>query len=434
MKGEINIVQTSNSFMYLVKSKALGYEFAEDWILFWTFFIPLALALNYISKDTILIYKGFTYIIPIFAMTIIRRSILGSLKYLLANIFIVLCVFIISFTLIEKVIFLAPIIICSFISMKKRRIEVISFYKISNLVWSEILFVICYFIAMNFKLTFMMQLINLTSINVAITSILYVCISRMASFMEWEGEFIKSYSKRMKRLKLGCLAFIAGVIGFFIILADKVGLYTLFDFLTSKILAYINAPRSDNLQPEKFNQQTNIDPPSFNNSLKDLGTTSDSNNLITTIMNILKFIIFVVIILVAIYLLFQLYISIKNFYKGLGIKKLYKKEEREFVVSLDDVITGIKKRAEVFKVKLEFPFNMSNSKKIRKLYHKLIKSYKIKGFSAYSFNTPFEIESKVKEVLKKNISEATVIYEKARYNDEECSKEEVDKMKSFMKY
>ncbi|MBU3111231.1 hypothetical protein [Clostridium lacusfryxellense] len=434
MKGEINIVQTSNSFMYLVKSKALGYEFAEDWIFFWTFFIPLALALNYISKDTTLIYKGFTYIIPIFAMTIIRRNILGSLKYLLANIFIVLCVFIISFTLIEKVIFLAPIIICSFISMKKRRIEVISFYKISNLVWSEILFVICYFIAMNFKLTFMMQLINLTSINVSITSILYVCISRMASFMEWEGEFIKSYSKRMKRVKLGCIAFIAGVIGFFIILADKVGLYALFDFLTSKILAYINAPRSDNLQPEKVNQQTNIDPPSLNNSLKDLGTTSDSNNLITTIMNILKFIIFVVIILVAIYLLFQLYISIKNFYKGLGIKKLYKKEEREFVVSLDDVITGIKKRAEGFKVKLEFPFNMSNSKKIRKLYHKLIKSYKIKGFSAYSFNTPFEIESKVKEVLKKNISEATVIYEKARYNDEECSKEEVDKMKSFMKY
>ena len=134
-----------------------------------------------------------------------------------------------------------------------------------------------------------------------------------------------------------------------------------------------------------------------------------------------------------IYLLFQLYTSIKDFYKGLSLKKSYKKEEREFVVSFDDVVTGIKKRAQRFKVKLELPFNMTNSKKIRKLYHKLIKSYKIKGFSAYSFNTPIEIESKVKEVLKKNISEATVIYEKARYNDEECSKEEVDKMKSFLK-
>ena len=292
MKGGINIVKTSDSFMYLVKNKALGYELAEDWIIFWTFFMPLALTLNYISKDTTLIYKGFIYIIPIFAMSIIRRNIRGALKYLLANVFIVLCVFIISFTLIEKVIFLAPIIMCSIISMKKRGSEVISFYKISSLVWSEILFVICYIFAMNFKLNFMMDLINLTSINVAITSILYVCISRMASFMEWEGEFIKGYSKRMKNVKLGCIAFITGVIGFFILLADKVGLYKLFDFLTSEILAYFNAPRSDNLQPEKINQQTNIDPPSINNSLKDLGTTSDSNNLIATIMNILKFIIF----------------------------------------------------------------------------------------------------------------------------------------------
>lgn len=33
--------------------------------------------------------------------------------------------------------------------------------------------VICYFVAMNFKLTFMINLINLTSINVAISFILY---------------------------------------------------------------------------------------------------------------------------------------------------------------------------------------------------------------------------------------------------------------------
>ena len=90
MKGEINIIQTSDSWMYLVKSKALGYDLVEDWILFWTFFMPIALILNILSKETLLIYKGLFYIILVFAMTLIRRNISGSFKYLLANCFIFL--------------------------------------------------------------------------------------------------------------------------------------------------------------------------------------------------------------------------------------------------------------------------------------------------------------------------------------------------------
>jgi len=433
MKSEINIIQTSKSFMYHVKSKAIGYELAEDWILFWTFFMPLALTLNFLSKDKILIYKGFLFILFVFAFTVIRRNIIGTFKYLLVNAFIVFLAFMISFTLIEKIIFLIPIIFCSIISIKKRSSEVIEFYKISTLVWCEILMVICYFIAFNYKFTTMMNLINFASINVALTCILYVCISRMASFMEWEGEFIKGYSKRMRRVKLGTIAFISGVIGLFLLLAYKTGFYKLFDMLTSKILAIFNVTHSDVAKEVKVKPQTNVDPSSLNNSLKNLGSTSDSNNLIAAILNVVKFIIFAAIALVVIYLLYQFYTNIKKIYKGLSLKKPYKKEKREFVVSLDDVTRGIKGRVERFRVKLELPFNMSNSKKIRKIYHKLIKSYKIKGFSAYSFNTPIEIESKVKEVLEKNISDATVIYEKARYGDVGCSNEEVDKMKSFLR-
>lgn len=431
MKSEVNIIETSESWMYLVKSKALGYELAEDWMLFWTFFMPIALIISFFLKENMLIYKGLLYIIFIFAMTVIRRNIVGSFKYLLANTTIVLFAFIISFTLIEKIIFLIPIIFCFVISIKKRRSEVIEFYKINFLLWSEILMVICYFIAFNYKLKFIMNLINFASINVAITCALYVCISRMERLMEWEGEFVKGYSKRMRSIRLGSIAFISGVIIFLVLVAWRIGLYKLLDMLTSKILASMNGTQSYKVQPEKIKPQTNSAPVSINDSLKNLESTGKSSYLMTTILNIVQFIILATLALLAIYLLFKLVIKVMNFYKGLRLKKPYKKEEREFIISLEDVVKEIKDRADRFRAGLELPFNMSNSKKIRKLYHKLIKSYKIKGILAYSFNTPIEIESKIRETLEKNISEATVIYEKARYSDIECNEEEVNRMKSF---
>ena len=428
MKTEINIIQTSENFMYLVKGKALGYDLAEDWILFWTFSIPISLILNLYYKENLLIYKGLLFLILIFALTIIRRNIVSSFKYLSASVLIIFLAFIISFTLIEKALFFTPMIFCLIISIKKRGSEVINFWRISILLYIELLMVICYFVAFNYNLTTMMSLINFASINVAITLALYVCISRMASFMEWEGEFIKGYSKRMVGMRLSCIAFISTVILFFIILARSIGLYKLFDVLTSKILSFFNSkPPVQSLKINVPNSPT-ISIDSLNNPLNNLQPTGKSNYLMSAIFKVAQMIFFIALFFLIIYLLFVLVTKVKNFYMSLSHKKPYKKEQREFVISIDDIIAKIKQR---FKIELNLPINMSNRKKIRKLYHKLIKSYKIKGILAYSFNTPLEIESKVSEMLGKNISEATIIYEKARYSDAECSVVDVDKMKSF---
>ena len=434
MRNEINIIETSESYMYLVKSKAIGYDLAEDWMLFWVFFIPIALGLSYISKENTLIYKGLFYIIFIFAMTFIRRNILGSFKYLLANFFIMLLVFLISVTLIEKITFLVPIFICFIISTKKRKSEVIEFYKIGMLLWSEFLMVICYFIAFNFNLIFMMKLINFSSINIAITWALYLYISRIASLMQWEGEFIKGYTKRMRNIKLSCITFISGVIIFFVLIFWRIGLYKLFDILTGKILVFLNSsPKLSEIKPEKVKTQAENAVVDSNSSLKNLGANGKNNHIITAIVNIVQFILYTALVLLALYLLVKLIIKLKNFYKGLELKKTYKKEKREFVFSLEDIKKEIKNRAESFKVEVDLPFNMSNRKKIRKLYRKLIKSYKTKEVIASEFNTPVEMEKKIRVLYQNNISEATAIYEKARYSEVVCSKEDVDKMKSFLR-
>jgi hypothetical protein len=422
--SKIDILQTSDSYMNLSKSKALGYELAEDWILFWTSFMPIALILNLLSNKTILIYKGLFYIIFVFAMTLIRRNIVSSLKYLLANLLIVLLAFIISFTFIEKVFFLVPIIICLAISIKKRKNEVIKFYTISLLLLCEFVMFICYFLALYYNFTFMANLINFSSVNIAISCILYVYTSRLDMLMEWECDFVKKYSKRMRSIKLNCIAFISGIIIFFILLAWRIGLYNLQDEITSKILAWrlVNGVQ---LQPVK--QQ--LQPPAKHNLLDYYKFTGKSSYLMTVISNIFQLLFYVAFFLIVIYFLFKLF----KFLKSLTLKKTQKNEKRESVISMKEIVNEFKEKSASFKVELEFPFNMSNRKKIRKLYHKLIKSYKAKQTLAFNFNTPIEIENNVREVLEKNISEATIIYEKARYSDAKCTNEDVDKMKSFLR-
>jgi len=278
----------------------------------------------------------------------------------------------------------------------------------------------------------MMNLINFASINVAIGWTIYLCISRIAGLMEWEGEFIKLYPNRMRKIKISCISFIVGVIIFFILLAKSIGLYKLLDLLTGKIIAFFNGTQSDKVQVINTKPEINTTPLSLPDSMKNLQPSGKNSYLITFLLNLVQLIIGVVLVIIIIYLIYKLFIIVKNFYKGLCIKKIYKTEKRELIFSLEDIIKEIKNRSEGFSIGLELPFNMSNGKKIRKLYKKLIKSYKTKEILACNFNTPMEIQIKVKEVLEKNISEATIIYEKARYSNEECSKEEVDKIKSFL--
>lgn len=432
MKNQINIVQTSVSWMYLVKSKALGYELAEDWMLFWTFFMPLALILNMFPGGDILIYKGLICLLLIFVMTIVRRNIISSLKYLLVNILIVVFVFIISFTLIERFVFGGSIILYFFLSVKKRNKEVIEFYNISMLLLMEFIMLICYFIAFNYKLTLLMNLINFSSINIAITCALYLYFSSTSRLYEWEGEYIKGYSERMKKIKRTCVVFISGSIIAFVLIAWKIGLYELFDDFTSKILAFFNASRAFEIKPITKAPVVNKITPNLGDGLKNLNMGGKTSNLVKALLNIASLILWLVIISVVIYFLFYLLIKIRDFYRSLRLNKTYEKEDTESLFSLEDIKTEIKERADKLMIPFNLPFNLSNRKKIRKMYYKLIKLYKTKGLPAYNFNTPNEIQGKVREVLDKDISDATLIYERARYSKGECSKEDVDKMKKLI--
>ncbi|MGH4052820.1 MAG: hypothetical protein ACREVX_16080 [Clostridium sp.] len=115
--------------------------------------------------------------------------------------------------------------------------------------------------------------------------------------------------------------------------------------LTSKILDFFNATMASDGQAEKIKPVANVDRSRLTNPLKNLGAESESNHLITAILNMLQLIIYVILAVVVNCLLVHLFINIKNFYKGLSMKKTYIKEKREFVVSLDDSVMQIKEKA-----------------------------------------------------------------------------------------
>ena len=111
--------------------------------------------------------------------------------------------------------------------------------------------------------------------------------------------------------------------------------------------------------------------------------------------------------------------------------KVKTKEQRESIFSIEDFKENLKDKSLGFKNVFKENFNLSNKKRIRKVYSKKIKEYKHKGIIVEKYFTPLEISNNVKTNMDNDIKEATEIYEKARYSQEECSKEDVERIKSL---
>ncbi|MBC8061408.1 MAG: hypothetical protein H7Y18_12195 [Clostridiaceae bacterium] len=431
MIKDLSIVGTSDSYMYFSEKKALGYEFGETWILFWIMFTPLVLILNANSSDRYLIYKGLLFIIPFFIITAIKVYIKSSMRYLLANLVIILLSIGFCFTLENKIFFIGLILFFFIISIKQRRRKTIDFYTINLLVASEFFMACLYIIALacNLKIT---SFIYLAAIIIAISCAIYIHLSRNLKVMEWESENSNQNTKSRKKLIQLCIAFIVGIISTLLFAAWFIGIFNFLDNLTRKILAFFNTSNTPQMDPETL-PVTQLKPPVM--PADNIGSSlniSGLNSLFSFIIKILELVGIIIIFLIVIYLLRKMIFSIVSFYKSLKSKGTSQKEERKLIFSLEEVTKEFKEGAIKFIKKIDNPFDVSNRKKIRKLYHKLIKSFKVKGVLTKVTNTPVEIENNINRVLHKDIKEITDIYEKARYSSQECTQEDVDRLKKFI--
>jgi len=218
---------------------------------------------------------------------------------------------------------------------------------------------------------------------------------------------------RLKRLNI---IFAVGAAVLFAVLTGIVYIlyfYTGLSKIDDAIIAFFEqSSQNASVVPPPLPKQNTVSSPILPGSAGSTGSASPLLNLIST--DILYFFAAIIALTIA-YMLFRLILNL------LKIKR-NSSEERKSVFSLKAAVKNIISIAAVPLFPRFFRGN-NNNMKVRKTYHRFIKKQIKKGVSIEKSDAPFDIEQKVRQ--ENNLTEATPIYEKARYSGQECSDKDV---------
>lgn len=433
MIKEINIVHTSKSWMYKISKKNIAYDLAEAWILFWSFYMIIATILFKFTNDTVLIYKGFFFVAFIFAMTLIRKKIKRIPYYIVLNLALLVIAFIVSFSIVEKISFGIPVMICFLYSIKLRRENKINFLSIESFVFLEIVIFLCFIVSTAIKMTLIQKLTYISAINVGISFIIYLNIYKTSQLMIWEGDFLKNYKTTMDKIKLKCAVFIGAVIAFILLIFSVSGFNRFMDKLTLFILNILSKSGNniDNtVKPIPKTIEDNTPTPNMTEGIKSIKSVKP-NHIVGLLLEVLQVVLIILVCIIFIRIVYLIIKKILEFYKSLKYHSVEKDEEKENIFSVNELKENLKDKTVGLRNMLRLGINLSNKNKIRKLYLKKIKEYDRKGGKIKKYFTPIEISKAIETNINKNIEAATLIYEKARYSKDDSSKEEFDKIKSL---
>lgn len=145
--------------------------------------------------------------------------------------------------------------------------------------------------------------------------------------------------------------------------------------------------------------------------------------------------------LIVIFLLMILVVSLYRIYKLFYLKKLSADKEKIEVASLlRDSWSSFFDKVNTRRKKLLQRYGNSNNERIRKLYHKAVVKHNKKE-QELKYQTPKQLSryavgcdsNQAQEEKEKMAETLTVLYEKARYSKEECSRAEVREVKNLVK-
>lgn len=431
MKKSLFVVEISDSWMFLTNKKQLWHELMEEWITMWTLCPVVLIPLYAILKDDLLIYRILALILPVWIMTIIRRRIKALSLFLLLNFLCAAAAYFIGQSLFEKAIYVLLMLIFFGSSVKKRYSEVVNFYGMTNFMFCEGLLSLSYIITYSFGLNTNVRFIAVGGIVVALSSVLYIHLTRTEKLMEWEKEFAQKFTKRLKKIKMLFSSVVIVIISAVIWLMWQSGIFQMLDRLQS----YINSLFSANPQKKVTPPPQPKQPPKAQNdgmeALRNLGGDSSPNIIVEIIMKIVEVIIIIVVVIIIIYLLWMLILKLRELYQQFYLRGP-KNENREFILTAEDFTKNITTRLEKGKREISNLFDRSTRKRIRKMYHKIIEKYRGQGIDISQSNTPEEMNKKIIKGKSKDIGRAVEIYDKARYSDQSCSEQDLEEIKQYL--
>jgi hypothetical protein len=431
MNKKLIIIEMSDSWMFLNNNKNLWHELVEDWIYMWTLCCVITLPLYAVLKDTGLMYRTLFLILSVWMYTLIRRNIKYLSVFILLSLLNAAVVYFVGQSLFEKAVYVLIMIIMFGNSVKRRYSEVVNYYSINGFLFCEALLGVCYIIAFGFSLDIPAKFVTAGGIVIALSSVLYIHLTRTEKLMEWEEEFAQKFTGRLKKLKIAFSSIIVLVISCAIWFMWKIGAFELLD----KLQSYINSlfgtkPINEKplpIQPKQAPENED----NMMEALRNLGGESKSNIFIEIILRLIEMILVVVAVILLFYLLRGLFLKLKELYHQFYLRAP-KNEKREFVFTAEDFTRTLTEKIEKGKREFNDLLDRSSRRRIRKIYYKIIEGYRRQGIIVNHSNTPEEIGESIRKKKNKDLDKAIELYEKARYSNHECSEKEVEEIKQYL--
>lgn len=427
MKKEILHYEMPDSWLCFNDKKTLLCEIIETCLYFCIIYPLSAFAIFFYSSDKLLVYKSLIIFPIMLVTTLVNVKIRALSLFLLLNLSVIALSFFLGSIVLQKIIFLTIAVSCFILSLKKR-------VNLSRNILKPMEFVLCtfflgvlYFLSIWAKLNFISNIIMIFALIFAIGCMVYIHVTRANKLSDWEQKYTNETEDKIHKFSSIFIAGIVIILLFSLGLAYELRLFDAARSMDNKLISFFsdtNTKTSQNVElPNmKASKQESFEKPSILKQFDKDTKPSPFWEILSKILGPLAF--FVVLGLI--------FLVLKAFYFNFYDKHGNENEKREFTFSKDEILERAKESFEKISRKIMDPLDLSNRRKIRKLYHKAILNYINKQTQITASNSANEIAAKIKNNCNKDIKDITGIYEKARYGKSECTDEEVNKVKQLL--
>lgn len=432
--------QVSKDWHNNTDNKPLIFDFFEDFLYLCIFYPAVALLLHFVNKGTSAYLHAFLLLPVFFAMTLSRRFSKKIYIYALLQVLLLTALVFLPFSLEERLILLGSSILAVAVSGEKIAYEV----KRSELSTdprrgADNRFMEWYTPILGSAFLYIVYLVSLA---LDVKAVITFCFFSFAIFLiafrvysHTSGTYALKFWEHIEQngTSRNFTAFftvlLAAGIGFVSFIVYEIVYLTGLDRLDGYFLNYLKNGRTikDEIQnapdlPEAIKTVEEAAP-------KKMPKVAAATGLEGFIYKLFIIALWVGVAFLALYILAAIlrwiFRIIANLRKNIN-------EETESVFSIEDAKDQLAEKFRSLRMRIPIA-GTSNRSKIRRLYYKVIHKASLSGKTIRDSDAPFEICEKVKNKTAGDLSAATGLYEKARYAEDDCTPEDVEAAKQYLK-
>jgi hypothetical protein len=424
MKDDFIVLYNSESWMNKNDKKSLSVELLEASIQFFIIFTPIFVMLS-TGEGTGVFIRGMLLLPVNLFIAFLKCRIKNGKRFLLYNIAIILLLYLFYPSFLEKLVYSIVQFLILVLYLIKLNSQKIKFWTFGFFIFNGVFFTLVFLLVSKLKLEGGVTLVTLAAIHNIISLLIYFHIVGRDSVLAWEKQHSSRLMDGMKKTSSYVIVIIAITLVILNVLLWQLGIFRAADAIKFSL----------NFNKELGNAEKNIPKemesaftPSPENFPTIDGEPSPLLSLVATIIEIIFAVAAAVFIM---YLIFTMIIRVRNFLlRVMGYK--HNDEKRESIFEESDLGIKLSKRLVDIKSAVKEITDFSNDKKIRNLYRKLVRKYKLKGVVPEKHSTAGDISFKIENVSSKDYSELTELYRKARYSKELCSQEDLEAAKKYL--